>query len=187
MARKVRSILFHCLRTLYLCYLTIYSIWWCTFVHLAENTKIIILGYAFCSKSVNYSRLNSQYNWVTVYDHILRNRIFTLTMHKIFTWAPKIMGKWLWVQFGFANFMFQILWAVGTELKVSIWGLHLNNCTRCTDGLLLILVNPFRCPQSELYILEQHYVLPKIDLVYYTLDHLVHWQLEGFGRLAWWA
>ena len=32
----------------------------------------------------NHSRLNSQHNWVDIYDHLLRKGIFTLTVDKIF-------------------------------------------------------------------------------------------------------
>ena len=41
-----------------------------------------------------HCRLNSESNLgVGLYDHFMRTRIFTLTMNKIFIWAPNIMRK----------------------------------------------------------------------------------------------
>jgi hypothetical protein len=50
--------------------------------------------WTICSKHANHYRLNNQHNWEDLYDHLVSIRIFTLTMNKIFIWAPKIdVGK----------------------------------------------------------------------------------------------
>ena len=51
-------------------------------------------------KYANHSRLHGQHDWGDMYDHLMSMRIFTLTMSKMFIWAQKIWGKWLWGPFG---------------------------------------------------------------------------------------
>ena len=70
--------------------------------------------------------LNSMVNVVggDIYDQFLRERIFTLIMSKIFTWAPKIMRKMamgtIWIcLLSCTSFVFHILQEVGAEVQVS--------------------------------------------------------------------
>ena len=46
-----------------------------------------------CLQCDSHSRLNNQYNWDSLYDHLISTRIFTLTMNKICVWAPRIMRE----------------------------------------------------------------------------------------------
>ena len=78
-----------------------------------------------CAENVNHSRLNSQDNWGDLYDYLMSTRIFTLTMSKIFIWAPKVIRNitmatiWNW-QSSCTYCVFCNLWEVGAELKVTI-------------------------------------------------------------------
>ena len=41
-----------------------------------------------CLKYANHSRVNIQHDWEDLCDHSMSRIIFTLNMHKIFTWSP---------------------------------------------------------------------------------------------------
>ena len=69
---------------------------------------------------------NSQQNWGDLYDHVMNSRIFTLTMNKIFIWAPRIMRKMATdmiqnCQSSRTNCVEHIVQEVGAELIVSIY------------------------------------------------------------------
>ena len=46
-----------------------------------------------CSTYDNCFKFNSQHNWGDLYDHLMRARVFTLIMNKIFIRDPKMMRK----------------------------------------------------------------------------------------------
>ena len=62
-----------------------------------------------CWKFVNHSRRHSQHNWGDLYDHSITQRIFTLSMNRVFIQPPIFWGRWLQAQFGFANHLTIIL------------------------------------------------------------------------------
>ena len=68
------------------------------------------------SKCFKYSRLSNQHNWGDLYDHLIRNRIFTfITKFKL----QKLQGKWLWTWFNIGNHLARIVCFLGgvVELK----------------------------------------------------------------------
>ena len=80
-----------------------------------------------CSKFANYSRFNNQHNWGNLYDHLMSTRNFTLTIKKMFMWAPKIMRQMdmgmMWLcQTSHTNCMLCIQLEVGAKRKVSEFG-----------------------------------------------------------------
>ena len=89
-----------------------------------------------CSKYAKHSRLNSEHDWRDIYDHLMSLRMFTLTLNKIFIWAPNIMRQMamgmIWIcESSCRNCMLHILWEVDAENSIHV--------TACLADLYLLL------------------------------------------------
>ena len=79
---------------------------------------MLIIYWTTCSEIVNHCRCYSQCNWKDLHDHLLTQRLFTLTVHRIYLralqnyendWDLLIISDSLW---------FCILREVGAERKM---------------------------------------------------------------------
>ena len=64
-------------------------------VDLRMDTKKTCVEREYSIEFINHCRQNSQLDWGDLYNHLLTQRIFTLTTNRIFEYAPKLRGKWI--------------------------------------------------------------------------------------------
>ena len=81
-------------------------------------------NWTVCINFGDHSRLNSQQNWVNLYDHLMRKRIFTLTVNKIFMSSENSQENGCWHNLDllitfitFTNVIIHALQEVDTVLK----------------------------------------------------------------------
>ena len=67
------------------------------------NNTCVWMRSNYVLKNANHYRFSSQLDWNDLCYPLISTWIFTLTMNKIFLWAPKLRGKQLWAWFEFAN------------------------------------------------------------------------------------